>query len=313
METSLDLARVEETQRAATWSRTARDFFPGLSVRGLQVNPKLGTMHGQQCGPGWLWTILSPPLNVTYSPEAAAGERTFSVMLQLEGSTDARQSSRSCRLNRHEFCVIDQDTPFELEVAGLFSHLMFLQMPREAVVSRHPYLEQRTAERFEPDEPGAMLVRTVLLGLLETAPFLEQDQRAAALTVIAQALGVPKPPGAAFLDEVSWRARTALACIDSELADPSLTASRVAQVQGISRRRLDEILLKTAGTSLSAQIWNRRLQQAATDLIDPRYASRTVTQIAFAVGFEDAAHFTRAFKRRYHCTPREWRNRTTNN
>ncbi len=308
----LDLTGVEETQRAALWSKTARSFFPGLSVRELHGNPKLGTMQGTQFGPGCLWTILSPPLHIAYSPCAVGSEdtaQTFSVMLQLEGSTTVRQSERSCSLGRHEFCVLDQHTPFELEVAGLFSHIMFLQMPRNTVLSRHPYLEHRTAETFDPHEAGATLLRSVLLSLLETAPFLENDQRGAALTAVAQLLGTPKPPGSTSLDEVSWRARAALAFIDSELSDPSLTASRVAQIQGISRRRLDEILLNTVGVSVTAQIWMRRLQQAATDLLDPRYGGRTVTQIAFGVGFEDAAHFTRAFKRRYHCTPRDWRNR----
>jgi len=33
----------------------------------------------------------------------------------------------------------------------------------------------------------------------------------------------------------------------------------------------------------------------------------TAAQVAFANGFEDAAHFTRAFKSRYACTPGQWR------
>ena len=51
----------------------------------------------------------------------------------------------------------------------------------------------------------------------------------------------------------------------------------------------------------------RRLEQAAADLTDPRYQSRAVSQIAFANGFEDAAHFSRAFKGRFGRTPRDWR------
>lgn len=314
----LDLAGVEEAQRAAIWSRTARSYFPGLSVRGLRVNPKIGTMCGMQFGAGRLWRILSPPLHVHYEPGDAARDdendlsQLFSVMLQLEGSTVAHQDGRSCELRRNEFCVIDQRHPFDLQVVGMSSHLMFLQIPRETVLSRHPYLAQRTAERFDPHDAGAVLMRNTLLSLLETAAFLEDDQRAAALNAIAQLLGSPKAPGAGPLDEVSWRARSALAYIDSSLSDSTLTASRVAQMQGISRRRLDEILLKTAGVSITGQIWARRLQQAAADLLDPRFASLTVTKIAFSVGFEDTAHFTRAFKRRYGCTPREWRRRGGN-
>ena len=45
----------------------------------------------------------------------------------------------------------------------------------------------------------------------------------------------------------------------------------------------------------------------AADLTDPRYNGRAVSQIAFANGFEDAAHFSRAFKGRFGRTPRDWR------
>jgi AraC-like DNA-binding protein len=42
-------------------------------------------------------------------------------------------------------------------------------------------------------------------------------------------------------------------------------------------------------------------------LRDPRRNGQSVAQIAFTNGFEDAAHFTRAFKRRYAVTPGQWR------
>ena len=136
---------------------------------------------------------------------------------------------------------------------------------------------------------------------------LEPEQRTAALASVVQILGVPRLPGGDSLaSRNTERIAATLAFIDAELADPTLSAQRVADAQGLSRRRLDQILA-TLGTSLSAQIWARRLAQAASDLIDPRFSDRTVTQIAFGVGFEDAAHFTRAFKRRYEVTPREWR------
>ncbi len=61
------------------------------------------------------------------------------------------------------------------------------------------------------------------------------------------------------------------------------------------------------GTSVTARIWNRRLEQAAADLVDPQRRALTVFQIAFGVGFEDAAHFSRAFKTRFGSSPRDWR------
>ncbi|HEY4210810.1 MAG TPA: helix-turn-helix domain-containing protein [Steroidobacteraceae bacterium] len=308
----LNLQAVEESQRAALWSRSARTFFPGLSVRSSPATPQMGTISGLTFGPGRLWTILSPPLLlVSHDPGDTPENLTqiFSVMLQLEGTTIACQRHRSCVLHPGEFCVIDNNSPFDLEVSAVSSRIMFMQMPRHAVLSRYPHLERRTAETFDPEEGGAILLRNLLTSLLEIAPLLEDEQRAAALAATIQMLGAPKIRSGEGAHEFSWRVRTALACIDTQLSDASLTANRISKLQGISRRRLDDLMTRAMGTSVTAQIWIRRLTQAATDLTDPRYRDRTVSEIAFEAGFEDAAHFTRAFKRRYHCTPREWRNR----
>jgi AraC-like DNA-binding protein len=308
---SLDLHSVAETQRPAIWASTARAFFPGISVRTRQ-HTVAGSMQGAPFGPGALWTILSPPVFVRYTPPEGrfAHAQTFSLMFQLEGVTNAAQGRRTCRLCPLEFCVIDGNTPFELDVPGVSSQFMFLQIPRVSVLSRHPYLEHHTAETFDPEEIGVTILRRMLQGLVESAPLLDEDQRGVVLSAVAQLLGAPKAPLSRLNHDVGWRVRAALAYIDAELADQDLTARRVAEAQGISRRHLDEILLKSIGVSLTAQIWTRRLAQAAADLLDPRYASHRVTQIAFAAGFKDVAHFTRAFKRRYHCTPLEWRHRS---
>jgi AraC family transcriptional regulator, positive regulator of tynA and feaB len=308
----LDLANVDRPQRAAQWMRSAVSFFPGLIVTRPPVNPVAGRINGLPLGPGYLWTILSPPVLVSYVPTLHAGAQPmFSVMLQLEGATTASQCGRVCSLRPGDFCVIDGVASFDLEVNDPLSRVVFLQMPRHTVLSRKAGLEERTAMAFDAQEPGAALLRNVLTTLIDAAPFLEIEQRAAALASVVQMVGVPKLPGRETLPGRNGeRIATTLAFIDAQLADPTLTAQRVAAAQRISRRRLDQIMAGL-GTSLSAQIWLRRLTQAASDLLDPRFAAKTVTQIAFGVGFEDAAHFTRAFKRRYHCTPREWRNGTT--
>lgn len=305
---SFDLEGVASADRAEKWCQVACSMFPGLRVQAPRHDMPMGSISGSQFGPGQLWRILSPPISVDYGP--AQGDpfaQSLSVMLQLQGSTVATQEQRMCVLAPGDICLIDGASDFHLDVAADFSQIMFLRMPRYLILSRYPYLESRTAQKFEPDEPGTAVLRSVLMGLLESAPLLEHDQCTTALVGTACLVGVPKPPQSAASLELNWRARSALAYIDAELPDPALNATRVAAAQGISRRRLDEILLQTVGVSLNAQIWNRRLAQAATDLRDPRHSGRTVTDIAFAVGFVDAAHFARSFKRRFLCSPRDWR------
>jgi AraC-like DNA-binding protein len=57
----------------------------------------------------------------------------------------------------------------------------------------------------------------------------------------------------------------------------------------------------------SQYIWERRLEACSRDLLEPRLAGRPVAEIAYGRGFNDAAHFSRAFRERFGCSPREWR------
>jgi len=305
----LNLASVAESQRAAAWSRCAGAFFPGLSITKPPVNPAVGSMEGLAFGPGQLWSIQSPPVLLGYEPGPRGNAPAmFSIMLQLDGSTAVSQQDRGCDLVRGEFCLIDQEAPFEMEVSDPVSRVMFLQMPRHAVVGRHAGIERGTAIAFSAYEPGTALLRNLLLNILEVGPSLFVEQRAAALAAVIQLIGIPnlRDP-ARDLGPAEHHLYSTLAFIDAELSDPTLNAERVASSQGLSRRRLDQILFERLGSSLSAQIWARRLNQAASDLRDPRFERRTITEIAFAVGFEDAAHFARAFKKQFGVTPREWR------
>jgi len=307
----LDLQGVDESRRAAAWQGGARDYFPGLSVSELDLPPASGTIAGSRFGSGRLWTIVSPPLHVSYDPSGAPADRPclFSVMMQLDGATLARQSGRAALLEPGEICVIDSRIPFELSVAGALSQFAVLELPRNAVLSRHPYLQRRTAEAFDPMEPGTVLLRNVLLDTLQVAARLQDDQRGVVLGAVIQLLGAPHMKSYGELQAPGWRVQAALSYIDARLADPELTATQIADAQGVSRRRLDEIMVAAIGVSLSARIRLRRLEQAASDLTDERFAGRTITQIAFSAGFENIAHFTRTFKRRYRVPPREWRQR----
>jgi AraC-like DNA-binding protein len=305
----LDLRAVAAAQRAGLWRRSVRHFFPGLSVRVMDDPLDLGSISGLPFGLGTLWSVLSPPLRLDYAPAQAGSPlltQHFSVLLQLEGSTLAEQRHQQCCLQQGDFCLIDGNASFQMQVCAPASRIMFIQMPRAAVLRRHPHLERHTACIFDASESGSALLRGLLLSVLDTAHLLESPQRSAVLEAVIQLLGAPKQ-GCDAADEVPWRVRAALSCIEHDLADQTLTATRVAQSQGISRRRLDELMQQWLGRPLTAQIWECRLLQAATDLVDPQRARQSVSQIAFAAGFEDPAHFSRAFKRRFGCTPRQWR------
>ena len=94
--------------------------------------------------------------------------------------------------------------------------------------------------------------------------------------------------------------------IERRLDEPDLTPARVAQTEGISERYLQKIFEGT-GDSFSHYLRERRLQRIASDLANPAEASRPVSEIAYRCGFNDAAHFSRAFRERFGMSPRDFR------
>ena len=97
-----------------------------------------------------------------------------------------------------------------------------------------------------------------------------------------------------------------LSFADSNLGDPSLSASVVARRFGISERYVYKIFAER-GLRFGDYIKNKRLQFAARSLISGRLIS--ITEMAYRCGFSDLSTFSRTFKKHFGCGPREYRAR----
>ena len=107
-------------------------------------------------------------------------------------------------------------------------------------------------------------------------------------------------PGEGSLQQV--RLAAALACIERNYADPTLTAGTVAADLGISVRYLEH-LLEAGGQSYSARVRELRLQRARALLEASRSGSRRIIDIAMEAGFSDLSHFNRWYRQRFGETP----------
>ena len=86
------------------------------------------------------------------------------------------------------------------------------------------------------------------------------------------------------------------------LSEPDLTPARVAVAMRISVRQL-HLLFEPTGISFAEHVRNRRLEECRTLLESPSSSARTVTDIAYAWGFNNLASFYRAFHRRFGVSP----------
>jgi len=109
----------------------------------------------------------------------------------------------------------------------------------------------------------------------------------------------------------AWRSAIFLgACqlIALKFGDPELTPDELARELGVSSRTLARVFAANHETVMR-RVFDERLRQAARLLTAPEAAHRSVTDIAFACGFNDVSHFGRMFAARMHMTPSRWRRR----
>jgi AraC-like DNA-binding protein len=102
------------------------------------------------------------------------------------------------------------------------------------------------------------------------------------------------------------RPRAIVADITANLTNCDLTAAAVARRQHVTPRYVHK-LFEGEGLTFSAFVLDRRLSRAHRILSEPRFGDRSISSVAFDVGFGDLSYFNRVFRRRYEATPSEIR------
>lgn len=90
------------------------------------------------------------------------------------------------------------------------------------------------------------------------------------------------------------------------LAEPDLTAARIAAEHHVSVRQL-YLILSRAGITLADWIRTQRLEECKRELASSAYQFMTIEAIAHRWGFASAPHFSRVFKAAYGVSPRDVR------
>jgi len=162
--------------------------------------------------------------------------------------------------------------------------------PRQVLVSENNV--RRLAE--SPTYDGVRIRRSdTVSGVLFPAEMLAWPMNALATE---RDMPFPEPLADDFLDSLR-------AAIGGYLRDHRPDIRLAAEIAGLSERTLQRRLEK-AGLSYRGLLDQVRLEQALSMLGNP---NMHITDVAYDLGFSDAAHFTRAFRRWTALSPREYR------
>jgi AraC-like DNA-binding protein len=246
---------------------------------------------------------------------APGSPRLYSFLLQARGSSVLNHCGHEAFLQQGDFVLCDSSAPHHFTVEDN-SKVIMLRVDAATMKEHLP-----TPERFcglalknEIGLTGTMSAMVEKLDAqLECGFTSAYDARFARhvleMLAMSYAIGFEQQPGTSAL--VRSRQADIVRYIENNLRDPELAPASVAAGLRISPRYLRAVFSST-GEKVSAYIIRRRLEECARQICDPAWAGHTLTEIAFAWGFNSAAHFTRAFHDQFGLAPREYRRQARN-
>ena len=181
-----------------------------------------------------------------------------------------------------------------------------------AFVQNFPNVHAVTNENFVVD--GNMVTSPGSLTSIEVAAYLvarygDQGRARKAINYLlfkpAEALRLDSPPYAEALTHASQLTLEAVRAMEFRLDTPTSIDS-LARSLNTSRARLHRAFERDLKTTPSA-FWRKIRLFAARQQLQGR--RRTITEIAYDMGFCDTAHFCHVFKKQFGLTPHEYRER----
>jgi AraC-like DNA-binding protein len=296
-------------RRLALWQDIVCDVFVQLDCKS-DLQDFHGAVAQSKLGELSLTRVDSSRQRVFRTPSRIARAKEDYVLFAFgtDGVGGVVQDGRETLIRPGAFAFYDTTRPYELSFDADFVQTI-LQIPRRTALARLGPIEDMTAIAFDPEQPLHRLAADFVKGLSQVIesvePSVAERLSTQALDLIALAIApsAARPYGSAYRSALLYRLKSH---IHAHLADPNLSLSGTAAALGMSSRHVNN-LLAAQGESFGRYVLARRLDQCRRNLADPSLAHRQISEIAFAWGFNDQSHFSRAFKHRFGRSPRDYR------
>ncbi|MGO9359937.1 MAG: helix-turn-helix domain-containing protein [Xanthobacteraceae bacterium] len=235
------------------------------------------------------------------------GENLF-LLIQLEGCCGVEQYGRQSVIGPGDCVLLDSSTPLVIYFEGRFSDHLSVHLPRQLLLSeQHTDLE--IARRLGAEDPMSAVLRSLVAKLVQTnadsakAPSLRQLLFQATRQSFARDTDAPQ----ALADSSDGRLDAAQLLIDRHLTEDYLSLEWLARRLGVSSRTL-QMDFNRVGSTVTGLIRTRRLLLARDRLVEMRHSAReaTISQVAYAAGFNDISYFNRSFKEAFQQSPRDF-------
>lgn len=177
---------------------------------------------------------------------------------------------------------------------------------------RVPHIDDYSNFTFATDSGAGKIVKSLLELAISEGATLSPSQHSLFSSMLIDAIAnvvpdLPIPTATERQSKPSSFERVrqqATNFISRNISDPSLGVSRVAAHCVVSERYL-HAAFAASSVRLGALIREMRLQSCRKALKAPEMGGKSITEIALLWGYEDPAHFSRAYKAMFGKSPRD--------
>jgi len=240
----------------------------------------------------------------------AAGQHSYTVIVQLSGSGTLAQYGQHAHLQPGDLALCDNGAPHAHGMSER-SELIMLRIPAAELREHLPAPEHFCGRRLVSLEGMTSVTASLITNLCcqtegQLPPAVQECLARQVLEMIALSFTLAFDNLIAPSSVVGGRHAKARLFIEQNLRDPELGPRGIARSLKVSSRYL-RMIFASASESVSSYILRRRLEETARQLSDPRWRGRSICEIAFGWGFNSAPHFSRSFRERYGVSPRQYR------
>lgn len=295
-------AHIAPARRLRYWNELVDRIYSGTYVNHAGADFD-GEMAEWRLGDLAMIRPRSTPSHVGRAATHTGPERLI-LHVQCRGSSRHVQNGHEARLAPGDFVLGSPHQAYAIDLAA--HELLVVEFPRAPLAERFAGLDDLMAQPLSAGTPGGQVFRDFLFSLWRQgeAGLDDPDWQLGVSTVFYDLVALALRGATRGPERVAGsplRARV-LALIEAELGNPALRTPMIAQACNTSVRTIQN-LFAGMGTTPGGHVLERRLLRAAERLAA---GGASVTEVAFEVGFNDSAYFTRCFRQRFGRPPREW-------
>jgi AraC-like DNA-binding protein len=226
------------------------------------------------------------------------------------GRCDASQLGRHVEVDAGVALLVSNADESTVTSSAATGHS--IRIPRRAILPLVGQLEDRFM-RAIPRENEAVRLLTSYAAMLEQMPLPATPELRHLIVshihdLVAVAVGATRDAGEMASRRGMRAAR--LAAIKADIAK-NISRHELSTEWMASRHRMSPSsvrrLFEEDGTTFSHFVLDYRLAHAHRLICDPRFADRTISSIAYAIGFGDLSYFNRMFRKRFGASPSDIR------